>query len=254
MKALIIEDEPLAVARLERLLQETNAGITVSGTAHSVATAVALIQQEQDAAVIFMDIELSDGLCFDIFEQVQVNSAVIFITSYAEYALRAFEANSIDYLLKPIRKEDLERSLEKYRRMQQHFSAAALPAIADAVRRELEQQQHYTGTFLVQQGQKIIPVDTGDIAYVYVDGRLSFFVTRSNLKYATGYTLDDVETKVDPSQFFRANRAFIVHRDAVTTIHKALNGKLRVMLEPPTKKELVISKEKARLFKEWLGR
>lgn len=254
MKALIIADEPLAVERLQRLLQETGAGITVCGTAQSISSAVQLIRTVPDAELIFMDIELSDGLCFSIFEQVQVNCAVIFTTSYAEYALRAFDANSIDYLLKQVRKEDLEHSLEKYRRMQQHFSATVVPEVAAAVRRELEQQQQYPNTILVNQGQKIIPVDTADIAYFFVEGRLSFIITRNNMKYATGYTLDEIETMVDPALFCRANRAFIVHRGAVVTLHKTLNGKLRAMLVPPSRKELVISKEKAKSFKEWLGR
>jgi DNA-binding LytR/AlgR family response regulator len=256
MKVLIVEDEPLGVERLCKHLKSIDPAIDVVGSTASIAASVEWLSAYEQPDIILMDIELSDGQSFDIFNQVEVKSAVIFTTSYDEYALKAFKVNSIDYLLKPVKQEELKASLDKYQRYKEKF--AAQPAIdIQAVVRELKMQQQqspWRTRFLVKKGQRLVSVETYDIAYFFADGRLIYFKTKSNAKYVVDYTMDELEHMLDGHKFYRANRGFIVSIHSIAQIHNYFNGKLKIELYPETEKEVLISRDKAGEFKEWMGK
>ncbi|HSU49557.1 MAG TPA: LytTR family DNA-binding domain-containing protein [Segetibacter sp.] len=255
MKVLIIEDEELGVERLTKHLKAIDPEIEIVGSAGSIKSSVQWLQTYNQPDIILMDIELSDGQSFDIFNQVDVKSTVIFTTSYDEYALKAFKVNSIDYLLKPVRKEDLKNSLDKFTNFKKQFNPSPAYSIETLVN-ELKAQnnKNYRNRFLVKQGQKLVSVETSDIAYFYADGRLCYFTTWNKLKYVVDYNMDELETMLSPDTFFRANRGFIVCIKSIAQIHNYFNGKLKLDLNPPTDKEVLVSREKAMEFKEWMGK
>ncbi|OIN57981.1 LytR/AlgR family response regulator transcription factor [Arsenicibacter rosenii] len=265
MNVFLIEDEELAVRKLSKLLQEVAPDIQIVGTAASVRASVAWLDSNTAPDLILMDIELADGQSFEIFEQTTVSSPVIFTTSYDEYALKAFKVNSIDYLLKPIKRHELEASLSKYQRLHQGTdlnlpstkndtdSAAAIDALVQQLRQQI-QPTDFRRRFLVKHRQQWIPIEVNDIAFFYTEEGISFFRTTTNQKYAVDYTLDELEKMLDPDQFFRANRQFITHIQSVQQIHPYFNNKLKLILKPVTDEEVVISREKATDFKKWMGK
>jgi len=255
MRVLIIEDEELGVERLTRHLKSIDPTIEIVGSTGSIKSSVHWLQTYKQPDIILMDIELSDGQSFDIFNQVEVKSTVIFTTSYDEYALKAFKVNSIDYLLKPVRKEDLKNSLDKYNNLKQQFSSLPVYNIENLVN-ELRAQnnKHNRNRFLVKQGQRLVSIETTDIAYFFADGRLCYFKTWDKQKYVVDYNMDELETMLNNQQFYRANRGFIICIKAVTQIHNYFNGKLKLDLMPAIDKEVLVSREKATEFKEWMGK
>lgn len=262
MNVLIIEDEELAVKKLTKLLQEVDGSINVLGSAASVRASVAWLQNNPAPDLILMDIELADGQSFEIFEQTPVESPVIFTTSYDEYALRAFKVNSIDYLLKPIKRHELEASLEKHRRLQAHPESdpaeapggrMAIDALVEQLRQQI-QPNEYRKRFLVKHRQQWVPVEVTDIAFFYSEEGVSLFKTRGNQKFSLDYTLDELEKMLDPAQFFRANRQFIVDIASVQQIHPYFNNKLKLTLKPVPDDEVLVSRERASDFKRWMGK
>ena len=255
MKVLIIEDEELGVERLTKHLNAIDPAIEIVGSTPSISDSVQWFKTNEHPDIVLMDIELADGQSFAIFNEVDIKSTVIFTTSYDEFALKAFKVNSIDYLLKPIKKEDLKKSLEKYHQLKQQYKASPSLQIESLLSElKLQQQKTYRNRFLVKQGQRLVSIEASDIAYFFAEGRLCFFKTWSKAKYIVDYTLDELEEMLDPHQFYRANRGFILHVKSIAQIHTHFNGKLLVELEPATEKEVVISREKASEFKEWLGK
>jgi len=258
MNVFIVEDEELGVERMIKLLTQIDPKIIVAGTAGSIERAVEWLNHHQHPELILMDIELSDGQSFEIFKRVEVRSAVVFTTSYDEYALKAFKVNSIDYLLKPVKKEELKESIDKYWRLHQIRNAAsAAPIDIEKLIRELQVQKpepSFRSRFLVKYGQRLVSVETSDIAYFFADGRFTYFITWSKLKYLVDYTLEELESMLDPVEFFRANRGLTVHIRAIMEIHTFFNGKLKLDLKPDTGQEALVSREKAGSFKEWMGK
>lgn len=256
MKILIVEDEPLAAERLQKLLQEIDRHVEVVAIADSIKSTVAWLNQNDPPDIILMDIELADGQSFEIFGQVTIKSSVIFTTSYDEYALRAFKVNSIDYLLKPVKKEDIKKSLEKYEALRKQFARPTPSVDIGSLLAELKQLHNKTtrNRFLVKMGQRLVSIETSEIAYFYADGRLSYFKTWNNQKYVVDYTIDQLEQMLDSDDYYRVNRAFIVRVKAVAQIHMYFNGKLKLELNPSTEKEVLVSKERAKEFKEWMGK
>ena len=254
MKVLIIEDEALGVERLTKHLQSIDPEIELVGATGSISASVEWLRKNEQPDLILMDIELSDGQSFDIFQQVEVSSTVIFTTSYDEYALKAFKVNSIDYLLKPVKKEDLEASLEKFYRLKEKFSLPVAVDMKSLVRELREQQTRTRSRFLVKQGQKLISIETSEIAYFFADGRLCYFKTWNRMKYVVDYTMDELEGMLDEQQFFRANRGFILSIRTVRQIYPYFNGKLKLELEPDPQQEVLVSRDKANSFKEWMGK
>lgn len=255
MKVLIIEDEELGVERLTKHLNAIDPAIEIVGTTGSITDSVQWLNKNPHPDIVLMDIELSDGQSFAIFNEVDIKSTVIFTTSYDEFALKAFKVNSIDYLLKPIKREDLKNSLDKFYQLKQQYTPSPLVQIESLLSElKLQQKKTYRNRFLVKQGQRLVSIETTDIAYFYAEGRLCFFKTWSKAKYIVDYTLDELEEMLDPQEFYRANRGFIVQVKSIAQINTHFNGKLLLELEPPTEKEVVISREKAAEFKEWLGK
>lgn len=256
MKVLIIEDEILGSETLESYLKDIDAGIHVSGITESIDASVEWLNSNPVPDLILMDIELADGQSFEIFKRVEVKSPVIFTTSYDEFALKAFKVNSIDYLLKPIKKEELKRSIDKHRQLKHHYSLKKRETGIESLLKDLRKQQSggYRSRFLVKQGQRLISVDTKDIAFFFADGRLCYFRTSDKVKYVIDYTLDELESILDPSIFRRVNRSFIININSIQQIHTYFNNKLKLELKPETEKELLIGREHVAGFKKWLGK
>lgn len=260
MKVLIIEDEELAVKKLQKTLASVDSTAQVVGVADSIRSSVSWLQQNPSPDLILMDIELADGQSFEIFDKVDVKSTVIFTTSYDEYALKAFKVNSIDYLLKPIQKEDLHAALEKLKGLKSLYgnNSAPTPSLnVDNLVKELQQKlqpKEYRKRFLVKHAQKLVSVDVEEIAYFYSDGRLNFFKTTDNRKFVVDYTMDDLEEMLDPNQFFRISRAFYVAVNSIDQIHDYFGNRLLLNLRPAVDKEAIVSREKVTDFKKWMGK
>jgi DNA-binding LytR/AlgR family response regulator len=258
MTVLIIEDEQLGIERLVKHLNEIDPSVRIVGTAGSIKSSVQWLNANQHPDLILMDIELSDGQSFDVFNQVNVKSTVVFTTSYDEYALKAFRVNSIDYLLKPVKKEELRNSLDKFRLLKSRFSSEIPNEQINitSLLNELKQQQArpFRSRFLAKLGTRLVSVDISEIAYFYVDDRLVFFRSYDKTKYIIDYNMDELEQMLDPHEFFRANRGCIIHIKSIGQIHNFFNGKLKLELVPAFDKEVLISREKSADFKSWLGK
>jgi two-component system, LytTR family, response regulator LytT len=254
MKIFIVEDEELAVKKLQKTLASIDAAAEVVGTADSIQSSVEWLEQNPQPDLILMDIELADGQSFEIFNLTEVKSPVIFTTSYDEYALKAFKVNSIDYLLKPIQKEELQTALEKFRRTQ----GAGKPEISiDNLVKELQlklQPKEYRKRFLVKNGQKLVSMEVADIAYFYSDGRLNFFKTADNKKFIVDYTMDELEEMLDPERYFRISRSFYVSIASIDKIDDYFGNRLILQLKPTVDKEALVSREKVTDFKKWMGK
>lgn len=260
MDIFIVEDEDLAVRKLQKTLQSIDAGLHVKGTADSIASAVEWLQANPKPDLILMDIELADGQSFEIFNLTEVKSPVIFTTSYDEYALKAFKVNSVDYLLKPIQKDELESALGKFSRLKDNFKddKPANPQMSTLVKElqmALQQQnKEYRRRFLVKHAQKLLSIEVDRIAYFFSDERLNFFKTVDDKKYIIDYTLDELEEMLDPEQFFRISRAFIVGVKSIDQIHDYFGNRLKLGLRPDIDKEALVSREKVSAFKDWMGK
>lgn len=259
MKAFIVEDERLGLDRLIKLLREVDPQIEIIGYVETVKSAVWWLQNNPPPDIIFMDIELADGQCFEIFNQVRVDSPIIFTTSYDEYALQAFKVNSVDYLLKPVRKEDLTESLNKYRNFKsvfqpgQTFSENIDKLIAGL--QDIHQIKEYRRRFLVRQGQKLLSIEVDDIAWFMADGKICFLKTWNNNRYMVDYTLEQLSDLVDPKDFFRINRSYLAHYKSIVSVSPYFNGKLKLQISPASElNDLVVSRERANEFKKWMGK
>src|SRR5215212_5317471 len=260
MKILIVEDEELAVKKLKKTLLSVDESATVVGEADSIKSTVSWLENNPSPDLILMDIELADGQSFEIFNHVKVKSPVIFITSYDEYALKAFKVNSVDYLLKPVQKEDLQTALEKFRQMKKIYTdgqpSANAPISIDELVKELQQKlqtKEFRKRFLVKHGQKLVSVEVEEIAYFFSDGRLNFFKTYDNRKFVVDYTMDELEDMLDPERYFRASRSFYISVESIDKIDDYFGNRLLLYLKPPTDKEALVSREKVTEFKKWLG-
>lgn len=253
MNVLIIEDEYPAAERLQKLLYKMDEPVTVAAVQDSVAGAVRWLQQQPAPDLILSDIQLSDGLSFEIFEQVVISSPVIFTTSYDEYAIQAFKVKSIDYLLKPIKLEALKKAVEKYNSLKQSFSGSGY---AQKLEQLLDSLQHtgkaYKKRFLVKKGEQLIPVSDDQIAYFHAENELVFLYTPTGKKYLTDYTLEQTESLVNPAHFFRINRQYILHLQAIREIHTYFNSRLKLYLVPAASEDVLVSKGKVKHFKAWL--
>jgi len=259
MKVLIIEDEELAVKKLRKTLESVDSSAEVVGVADSIRSSVAWLQQNPAPDLILMDIELADGQSFEIFDKVDVKSTVIFTTSYDEYALKAFKVNSVDYLLKPVQKEDLQAALNKLKTMQTMYGSiqAADPLNVEILVKELQQKlqpKEFRKRFLVKHAQKLVSIDIDEIAYFYSDGRLNFFKTLDNKKFVVDYTMDELEEMLDPDKYFRISRAFYVSIASIDQIHDYFGNRLLLHLKPAVDKESIVSREKVADFKKWMGK
>lgn len=256
MKILIIEDEELAVKKIKKLVAAVEPNAEIVGEADSIAASVEWLQSNPAPDLILMDIELADGQSFEIFNLTEVKSPVIFTTSYDEYALKAFKVNSIDYLLKPVQKEDLEAALKKFNTLKKDTGPAAGLNMETLVK-ELQlklQPKEYRKRFLVKNAQKLVSVEVDDIAYFYSDGRLNFFKTADNKKFVVDYTMDELEDMLDPEKYFRISRSFYVSIASIDKIDDYFGNRLILQLKPAVDKEALVSREKVTDFKKWMGK
>ena len=258
MKILIVEDEELAVKKLQKTLLAVDESAEVVGVTDSIKGTVEWLQNNVSPDLILMDIELADGQSFEVFNMVTVKVPVIFTTSYDEFALKAFKVNSIDYLLKPIQKEELQAALDKFKEITQGAAGDGKPDLnINNLVKELQQKlqpKEYRKRFLVKQAQKLVSIDVGDIAYFYSDGRLNFFKTCDNKKYVVDYTMDELEDMLDPDKYYRTSRSFYVSVNCIDQIHDYFGNRLLLHLNPVVDKEVLVSREKVMDFKKWMGK
>jgi len=261
MNALLVEDEELAVRKLQKLLNDVAPALTIAGITASIEDTVEWLENRRlgglpEPDLIFLDIELADGQSFEIFERTPVRSTVIFTTSYDEYALQAFKVNSIDYLLKPVQRDDLERSLQKYEALRGRPVADDPVHNIEKLLRQLQRQtpRDYRQRFLVRQGQRLLSVEVNEIAYFYTVLRYSFFTTHNGQKFLVDYTLDELAESLDPGRFFRINRGILVTHQAVDQIQSYFGNRLALQLRPAFDKEALVSREKVSDFKTWMGK
>ena len=247
MKALIIEDELMAAKTLKKLLGEVSPDTEIVGVLESIEDSVDWISQHPMPDLIFMDIHLADGSSFTIFDRVTVTCPVIFTTAYDEYALKAFEVNSIDYLLKPISKEALERAVAKYHNLGRGLEQQQLEALL----KHLGAKPKFKSCFLLPERDKLVPLPTSDIAYAYIDTKTVKLVTFDDKTFYMNQTLDDILAQLDPQMFFRANRQFLISRNAVKDVSVWFGNKLAINLTVETPEKVIVSKARVAKFKAW---
>lgn len=252
MRLLIIEDEIHNANRLQLMLKELDTEITVVGILESVADSIEWFDQQDAPDLILMDVRLADGLCFEIFSARTITAPVIFTTAYDEYAIRAFKVNSIDYLLKPIHKTELAAALAKYQQILDIIQPD--PDISNLVEIIKKQGVAYRSRFLVQVNDGYKTIVVKDIDYIYSEFKITHLVLQNNGVQPVSYTMDELEEQLDPEVFFRANRQHIISINSIKGIHNFFNGKLKVTLIKHPAAEILISREKAAAFKQWLDR
>jgi DNA-binding LytR/AlgR family response regulator len=250
MKCVIIEDEKPAAEKLLSLLALCNQQVYVEVVLGSVKEAISWLQEHPTPELIFMDIELSDGLSFKIFEEINVECPVIFITAYDEYWQEAFEYNSIDYLLKPIKPEKLEAALNKYQKLKQHFTG-----YKSLVSWPVTQAQTggFKKRFLVKRGTDYVSIKVEEVAYFYATHKLVCMVDSNGQKFIMDQSLADIETQVDPAAFYRVNRKYLVNMSAIKRIKTYPKSKLLLEVVPLVTEDIIISQENAAAFKQWMG-
>lgn len=247
MKIVIIEDELPAYRRLSKLIKESRPAADIIAHLESVAQAAAWFEEHQAPDLIFLDIHLADGSGFDLLEKIKPDCPVIFVTAYDQYAIDAFKANSIDYLLKPAKTEDIDAAFDKLDRMGSFFlgkTPVAAPAQAA--------KQDYKKRFVIRFGDHIKTLQTEEIAYCFSENKATFARTHDGRTYPMDYNLDALEQMLDPQEFFRANRQYIICLKAISEMKTYTKARVMIWLQPATKEEVVVSSERAAEFKRWL--
>lgn len=254
LRVLLIEDEPANARNLEYMLQQADSSVVIAAVLPGVEEAVNWFRRHaNECDLVFMDIRLSDGLSFEIFQQVAVQQPVIFVTAYDNYALQAFKANGIDYILKPFDQEEIQQALQKYHRLYNTSQAANGQEQINQLLKVLQQgRPAYKQSFLVQFREKLIPLDVAAVAWFYTTNEVVHAQTRDNKQYIIEYTLEQLQQQLNPQQFFRANRQFIVQRNAIQEIELYFNGRLFLRLQPEPAEKVLISKARVPEFKAWL--
>lgn len=257
MKVLIIEDEPFAQQELKRLLSDADDSIEILEMIDSVEDAVEWLGENKAPELIFLDIQLADGLSFEIFKQIEIGSPVIFTTAYDQYAIEAFNLNSIDYLLKPIKPADLKKALKKLRKMQDQFkggqddlklSRQQLEGVLGLLKKE------YKSRFIARMGEQIKHIPVDEIAYFYAEDNVVFLINRKGERVIVDYSIEEISSIVDPKDFFRLNRAFVAHINAIGKVYKYLNSRLKIELSPASEKEVLVSRNKVKEFVDWMDK
>ncbi len=251
MNIIIIEDEKPAARLLQRKVEKL--GLQVSILLHSVQESIEWFQKNSHPDLIFLDIQLSDGLSFEIFESIDIKSAVIFTTAFDEYALRAFKLNSIDYLLKPIDDDDLQTAISKFKKRTNDFSNVSLDF--DSIKKLLINpvDRDYKKRFTIKLGQQLKMIAITDIECIYSENKGTYLHTFENRNYLIDQTLEMLETELDPKDFFRVNRKFIIPMSSIREIQMHSNSRLKIILTTYKEDEIIVSREKVQEFKTWLG-
>ena len=251
MKVLIVEDEIMAQKSLTRLLMQNFSDMSIVGYTDSIKNTVSWLRTEGNSAdIIFMDVELSDGVCFEIFRQVEVKAKVIMTTAYDSYALKAFEAGSVDYLLKPVDASALKRAVARCRMSGGQVDVEALmKALGEAA-----PKKEYKERYIVRFNDRIVPLETSTIAYIYSEEKNNYLVTFDEQRYIIDSSLDLVIDEFNPEQFFRVSRSCIVSLKAIVSIIKQAGGRLRIVARPEPDFEMTVSRSRVEDFLKWLER
>lgn len=257
MKVFIIEDEKIAQSVLIRALERIAEDITVMGTAESVTAACDWLQDtENKPDIIFMDVELQDGSCFEIFRRVDISAKVIMTTAYDKYAVKAFETGSVDYLLKPYDDESLIRALGRCRerdRKDAYDVDTLVATLHKIMEKKSEGGSYYKRRIIVKIGSKIIPVDVNDISYFYVEGKSRFVVTKEGARYIIDQQIDDLMEELDPDIFFRISRSYVISSGAIRSIDRLMGGRLRVVVDSKNDENMIVSRSRVADFLAWLA-
>lgn len=250
MKILIIEDELPAARRIEQLIRQQRPQVEILAVIDSISEAVKWFAQNPAPELILMDIHLADGLSFDIFQSINIQSMVIFTTAYDQYAIRAFKVNSIDYLLKPIDAAELKNALDKYDQMRgstANFDYSVLNGMLDNLK-----NRNYRERFLVKFGNAFTYIQAQEMRFCYAEDSLVFTRLADGKKFSLDHTLEQLEQLLNPTHFFRINRKILLHIDAVDKIHPYFNNRLKLELQPSPGFEIVVSRERVQDFKNWI--
>lgn len=248
MNVLIIEDEKVAANNLGKMLRQIDSNIYIQSKIDTIEGAVKWLHNNK-TDLIFLDIHLADGLCFKIFEQIKVKTPVIFTTAYDQYAIKAFKVNSIDYLLKPIEIKELEQSINKFKELNQLQKEIDFNSLIDSFINKTEYQER----FIVRFGQKIKSIKANDISYFYVKTENVFLCTRDNINYPLDFSLDKLENILDPKEFFRINRQFIIGFNAIENMYPLSKSRIKIELKPQADCETIVSYSRLSDFKKWLN-
>lgn len=247
MKILIIEDEKPAATRLIKMLHKVAQDAVILGVTDGVESTLNFLDQEQIPDLIFMDIHLADGSAFEIFRHHPLQGiGIIFSTAYDQYAVEAFKVNALYYLLKPVKQEELELALARFKesREKEHDYKQ--------IANKLLTRQPSEKRFLIRMGQSLRLVHQQDIAYFFTSDKITFMMTREGRKYPVDYTLENLEELIEPDKFFRINRQYIIHMDAIQKMHTHSKARVKIDLLPPSYEEVIVSTEKSPHFKKWL--
>lgn len=249
-RILIIEDEEAAYSRLQKMILAELPDANILPPVVSIRSAIEWFETNTAPDLIFLDVHLADGQSFEIFKETEVTSPVIFTTAYDQYALEAFKVNSIDYLLKPIKKEELKRAITKFSNLNgSGQSSLDIKKLLSALQ---GQSFSYKQRFVVKYGEHIRTIETVEIAYFYTENKMNFLITRENKRFAIDHNLDQLEEVLDPKKFFRINRQFIIGFHSITEMLSYSKSRVLIKLNPPSKLETIVSSERSSSFKTWL--
>lgn len=248
MKIVIVEDEPAAASQLKFLLREIGVEDPVETVIESVEEGIKWFTSHPSPDLIFSDIQLADGISFDIYEQVHLKTPIIFTTAFDEYAIRAFKHNSVDYLLKPIDEDSLRFSIEKFQNQQ----LMQQERLDELIQQQVFMPKAYRKSFLVKFRDKLLPIKTEEFAYFFIDNGLVYGQLCDGRKLVIDFKLEDLEGQLDPAEFIRANRQCILSRESVVEIESHFNSRVNVKVQPVAGFPIIISKEKVTPFKKWL--
>ncbi|MEX1189682.1 MAG: LytTR family DNA-binding domain-containing protein [Bacteroidia bacterium] len=244
---IIVEDEMATARRLKRLVDDSDVELNFLGFFESVDATVSWLISNPSPDLIFMDIQLADGNSFSIFNRVKVKAPVIFTTAYDEFALRAFKVNSIDYLLKPINETELSNALLKWKNIKQEL------VNWDDLISSIQAEKKYKERILLTKGDRLIPVPVPEILYIHSEDKAVYVMTSDYSRFSIKETLDEMTKQLNPNLFFRANRSFLINREAIQNAHLYFNGKIKLGLKSDSSQEVIVSRERASDFKEWYG-
>ncbi len=251
MKVLIIEDEQISAHILQDIFTDKYPYIEVLGSLHSVKSALAWFKENDQPDLIFMDIQLSDGLSFEVIRKLNLTTPIIFTTAFDQYALKAFKVNSLDYLLKPIDAGELNVAIEKYKLLhgkKMEYSATVIEELIKSL-----SKPNYRERFMVKNGQNLGYVQSGDILFAFAEEGLVFLITSDGKKHNIDHKIEELQGMLDPNDFFRVNRKFIVHIASIQKIHTWFNSRLKLELIKGDEHEVIVSRERVADFKNWLG-
>jgi DNA-binding LytR/AlgR family response regulator len=251
MNIVIIEDEPQAAQRLEKLVKELIPQAEILAKIDTVKNAVLWLKSNPPPDLVLLDIQLADGISFQIFEQCEVHSPVIFTTAYDEYALKAFKVNSIDYILKPVDKDELSHAFRKLKGMVRGDADTRqmLDNIGQAVKRLMKK---YKTRFVIKVGEHLKTIEVDQIQYFYSQDKATFCATQENRNFILDYTIEQLEDMVDPEQFYRINRKYIVRSNAIQDIISYTNSRLKLVLKGSSDNDVIVARERVQEFKDWL--